>query len=330
MKKLAFALAAALMIAATGCGDSKSPILTYVARSNSDGAPHLFTLNETTQASTAVSIPIPSDAFDVSPNSDASKVVYTRDGDNGWDIFLMGTDGVEKELTTGADAWAPVFSPDGKTIAFVGDTNDDQVYTMGVDGSNITPVFAAAGEEEEMPAFSPDGKSLVFWAWSNTASANDRRVEMRQGHPVGRLHGPGKQQTAHHAVAHVTGFSDDGLYQVGISGSTPTLIYSTDWWWGQPVFTGDGKTVLFTMYDGTEDNVFSVKLDGSGLTPLTTGTDTESISPVAYKNVVLFNRYNSDSSSWDIYVMNPDGSGQTLVHSTADTWEALVDSYFED
>ena len=118
-KKLAIALATALMIVTIGCGDSKSPLLTYVARSNSDNAPHLFTLNEAKQQSTAVSISIPSDAIFVAANSDASAVTYSRDGDSGWDIYLMGTDGVEKQLTTGADAFASVFSPDGKTIAFM-------------------------------------------------------------------------------------------------------------------------------------------------------------------------------------------------------------------
>ena len=90
MKKLAVTLAAAMIIALTGCGtDSTSPLLTYVARASSDSnAPHLFILNATTQQSTAVAIPIPASAFHVASNSDATKVVYTRNDSTGWDIFL--------------------------------------------------------------------------------------------------------------------------------------------------------------------------------------------------------------------------------------------------
>jgi len=329
IKKLAMTLAAAALLIATGCGDSKTPLLTYVARANSDSIPHLYTLNEATGQSTAVPIPIPNDAFFVSSNSDANKVVYTRDGENGWDIFLMGTDGVEKQLTTGADAWAPVFSPDGKTIAFVSyQSGDDQVYTMGADGSNATPVFTAAGEEEEFPVFSQDGKSLVFWAWNNDCCANNAR-QHGIGHGINRAQHPAKQ-TAHHAVAHVSGFADDGLYKIGISGSTPTLVYATDEWWGPTAFTADGSGVLFTQYDGTEYNVFTVKLDGSALTPLTTSTEEENFSPVAHKNKILFNRYNSETSSSDIYSMDQNGANQTLVHSTADTSEILLDGYWGD
>jgi hypothetical protein len=63
LKKLIVTLAAAgLVLALTGCGSDStpSPIVTYVARaSNSNATPQLFTLNESTKKSTAVSIPIP-------------------------------------------------------------------------------------------------------------------------------------------------------------------------------------------------------------------------------------------------------------------------------
>src|ERR1700688_3174690 len=113
MKKLAVTLAAAMMmiIALTGCGtDSTSPLLTYVARASSDNyAPHLFIRNATTQQSTAVAIPIPASAFHVASNSDATKVVYTRNDSTGWDIFLMGKDGIEKQLNTALDGCDTAF-----------------------------------------------------------------------------------------------------------------------------------------------------------------------------------------------------------------------------
>src|SRR6202521_6240922 len=115
MKKLAVTLATAMIIATAGCGtDSTSPLLTYVARASSDSyAPHLFILNMTTKQSTAVAIPIPASAFHVASNSDATKVVYTRNDSTGWDIFLMGKDGIEKQLTPGLAALDPGFSPRG-------------------------------------------------------------------------------------------------------------------------------------------------------------------------------------------------------------------------
>jgi Tol biopolymer transport system component len=178
MKKLAVTLAVAMMmvIALTGCGtDSTSPLLTYVARASSDSnAPHLFILNATTQQSTEVAIPIPASAFHIASSSDATKVVYTRNDSTGWDIFLMGKDGVEKQLTTALDAWAPAFSPDGKTIAFYNYlSNSSSIVTMNLDGSNQTALYGtASGVYLYYPQFSPDGKPL------------DRRNRGIQGDPL--------------------------------------------------------------------------------------------------------------------------------------------------
>ena len=332
MKNLTLTLAAALLIVTVGCGDSKSPVLTYVARSNSDSIPHLFTLNESNQQVTAVSIPIPDSAGYVASNSDASAVTYCRDiGTNGsdYEIFIMGTDGVEKQLTMNANACESVFSPDGKTMAFVATQSGDfQVYTMNVDGSGQTPiaVFDAGTAEEYNPEFSPDGKSLVFFIAAGgfkSAAQPHRTIHIPAW---GKTHARSAQVKS--ATVTPGTVSTTGWYAMSLSDTAPTLVYATEDLWGPAVFTADGNGLLFTMWDGTQDNIFSVNLDGSSLTPLTTSTDTYNFSPVSYKNVIVFNRFNNDSQSWDIYVMNQDGSNEVLVHSTADTSETLLDSYW--
>src|SRR5260370_22359281 len=201
MKKLAVTLAAAMMmiIALTGCGtDSTSPLLTYVARASSDSnAPHLFILNPTTQQSTAVAIPIPASAFHVASNSDATKVAYTRNDSTGWDIFLMGKNGIEKQLTTGLDAWAPAFSPDGKTIAFYNYlSSSSSIVTMNLDGSNQTALYGtASGVYSYYPQFSPDGKSVSFFLYVSACTCASHHP---QGVPetASHLHAPNAPPTA--------------------------------------------------------------------------------------------------------------------------------------
>ncbi|HTS35406.1 MAG TPA: hypothetical protein VMH04_07025 [Candidatus Solibacter sp.] len=325
-KNLVLTLAAALLIITVGCGDSKSPTLTYVARSSSDNyIPHPFMLNESTQQTTAISIPLPDSAEYVSFNSDATAATYCRDGDSGWDIFLMGTDGVEKELTTGADACESVFSPDGKTIAFVSYQSDLQVFTMNADGSNQAPLLTLdPGWEQYYPEFSPNGKSIAFYVYSNSAKSA-ARLHGSLGTSLWATQKPVRTSQSRRASVAPVSVSADGIYMMSIGDTAPTLVYSPDSLWGPAVFTGDGKGVLFTQYDGTEDNIFSVSLDGSNLTPLTTSTDTYNISAVPYKNLIVFNRPHDDSG-WDIYVMNQDGSNQVLVHSTEGVFESLQDS----
>lgn len=327
MKKFAIALAAALMIASTGCGSSSSPIVTYVAHSSAQL--QLFKINESSKQATAVSIQIPSGAEYVASNSDATAVAYTRNGDNGWDIFAMGTDSVEKELTTGADAWGPAFSPLGKTVAYASyQSGDNQIYTMAADGSNQSPLFAAAGVEEYFPEFSPDGKSVVFYISVGCNCDKDQRQAMHADRWLKPTPHAAKPQTLRRPSAQVSQITQNGFYRMALTDSAPTLIYATTEAWGPAVFSGDGKKILFTMYDGTRDNVFSLNLDGSSLTPITTSTDTDNFSPVPYKNLILFNRWDSDNSSWDIYVMDQSGANQVLIHSTASTYESLIDTYY--
>lgn len=327
MKKLAITLAAALLIASTGCGSSSSPIITYVAHSK--GQVQLFKLDESSKQVTAVSITIPNGAEYIASNSDATAIAYTRDGNSGWDIYTIGTDGVEKELTTGADAWGPAFSPTGKTVAYTSDqSGDEQIYTMAADGSGQTALFAAAGLQEYHPEFSPDGKSVVFYISVGCNCDKDQRQARHTGRWLKQISPVAKSQSSRAQSGQLAQITQSGIYKMALTDSAPTLVYATTESWGPAMFSNDGNKILFTMYDGTRDNVFTVNLDGSSLTPITTSTDTDNFSPVPYKNLILFNRWNSDNGSWDIYVMDQSGANQTQIHSTASTYESLIDTYY--
>jgi len=334
MKKLIVLLTAVLVAATAGCGGGSS-LFTYVARSNSDSTPHLFTVHGTKGTPEAVSINIPQDAAFVSANRDGNKVTYCHNTDSTYEIFVMGTDSAEKQLTTGADACESVFSPDGKTIAYVSASGGEpSIFTMNVDGTNQKQLYVAPVNtlEQLLPEFSPDGKSLLFF------------VELNNGFIVGptparplstQAHGwPAAQVNQRKIVPHGTVQPPPGTptvsgwYTMKLTDSHPTLVFTPQSWWGPAVYSADSTKILFTDYDGTEWNIFSVKLDGTGVTPLTTSTTTAVFSPVAYKEHILFNQYNSDTQSFDIYVMDQNGTNQTLVHTTANTYETLIDTYY--
>jgi Tol biopolymer transport system component len=339
IRTLTLTLAAAMAIATTGCGtDSTTPALaTYIARSSStpDTAPQLFTLNVATKKSTEVSIPIPENAVYVSSNVTATAVTYCYDGDSGYDIFLMGMNGQEQELTTGADACESVFSPDGKTIAYVSGASGDAfgIYTMNVDGSNQTAFYLPAADTADAfyPEFSPDGKSLVFYVSVDGGPS-------RQVHPQGNGRSLGWPQIQNrHSKTQARGSArpqttptQSGWYTMALTDTAPTFVYAPNGWWGPAVFSGDNTKILFTQYDGTQNNIFSVDLDGSNVTELTTSTTTYSFSPVAFGNSILFNQWDSTNSSWDIYIMDETGANQALVSSTASTYETLIDSYWSN
>jgi Tol biopolymer transport system component len=348
MKKFTITLVAAMVIGMsaltlTGCGsDSKPPIVSLVTRGPSDNnAPHLFTLDVPSQTVTAVSIPIPIDAQFVSANSTATAVTYCRQDDAGVDIFLMGTDGQEIALTTGADACESAFSPDGKTIAFVNNPSDSNfgIFMMNADGSNQTALFiptpGATVADSFFPKFSADGKSLVFYVSVSNGPAAHRR-QGTSNHSSWMELGRDHSRQVANRLTQKSGHPQDstptqsGWYTMALTDTTPALVYATTDWWGPAVFSGDGKHLLMSIYDGTEWNVASVGLDGTGFTQLTTNTDTEDLAPIPYQNAILFNTVNNTNSSWDIYLMDQTGANQTLVTSTANEDQDLNDGYWED
>ncbi len=330
MKKLMVVLAAVLVAANVGCGGGPSTF-TYIARTTSDSTPHLFIVHGFKGTPQAVSIPIPQQALYVSANRQGSAVTYCYNAADGYNIFLMGTDGVEKELTHNANACEPVFSPDGKTIAYIsGAAGIYGVFTMKADGTSQQPLYLAAVDTISawLPEFAPDGKSVAFYVEVNSGAAvgTSQRVRTKDfGWPAA--------VASRKTVPHIPASPDptvSGLYTMKLTDTTPTLAHETTSWWGPAVFSADGKKILFTEHDGTQWNISSVNLDGSQLTPLTTGTTTNAFSPIPYEGRILFNQQNESNSSFDIWVMDQDGKNQKLVHGTADTYESLLDSYWSN
>ncbi|HEV2295640.1 MAG TPA: DPP IV N-terminal domain-containing protein [Tepidisphaeraceae bacterium] len=80
------------------------------------------------------------------------------------DIYLQRTDGTSVTQLTNdaADDSGPVFSPDGKTIAFASTRAGSwDLYTMDVDGRNVVQVTDGPMQDLH-PTFSPDGARLAY------------------------------------------------------------------------------------------------------------------------------------------------------------------------
>ena len=85
---------------------------------------------------------------------DGTQIVYERDGGADSDIMLIGAGGgTPQPLTSGsANDTNPAFSPDGTSIVFSRETN---LFLMGADGSNPTPLTLFGTEQAHLPDWQP-------------------------------------------------------------------------------------------------------------------------------------------------------------------------------
>jgi Tol biopolymer transport system component len=153
---------------------------------------------------------------------DGKQIVFTsrRDNDD-LEIYIMNADGSgQRRLTFGAGYdGGPFFSPDGKTILYRGDRRNDgkmnlQIRMVDADGKNdraITdnPVF------NWCPFWHPSGRSFIF------------------------------TQADHEAYAKRSKPNYD-LYMMTADGGNSTRITFDEAFDGLPVFSPDGKRLMWT------------------------------------------------------------------------------------
>ena len=99
---------------------------------------------------------------DAAMSPDGKRIVYCSAAKGG--LWIVNSDGTDARLLVETNASDPVWSPDGKQIAFsyLKSDNDYGVCTISPDGTglkNLTRRFAIYGKQ---PCWSPESKKIVF------------------------------------------------------------------------------------------------------------------------------------------------------------------------
>lgn len=235
--------------------------------------------------------------------SGAERMVYQGDANNTV-IITIRADGTDKASPTSAvptgDQTNPDWSPDGERIVFAVSDGNDDLWTVGADGSGAAMLLSCEDPCRyfDDPAWSPDGASVMY---QRVAMSDGRRVGTLESVKVadgtvtvwltapetdfysGVRYSPDGRRVVFEQVHTAGGAIDSEILGVtlsildldhpeaGANAITDPALFAVTADWGP-----NGDRIVFSGLpapDATASDLFTILPDGSGLTRLTTLSD---------------------------------------------------------
>jgi len=228
----------------------------------------------------------------LNPNRKTDMVAFMRpDMDGHWQVWVANSDlSAAKQLTfENANSGWPVWSPNGRKIAFDSDRSDpnpadesfiNDVFTMNADGSSVTNLTKSRGGVSGDPGWSRDGSLIAFESDGDGYPHGQGIYIMRpDGSDIRRV----TSLPAHASFDHAPRFSPDGTRLVFTRDADGSALFTTDLnghtaqitsfaiGAGDAVWSPDGQRIVFEAYPDptSRGDVYVVNSNGKRLRNLT-------------------------------------------------------------
>ena len=204
-----------------------------------------------------------------------------------------------------------------KIVYTVTEGDVHSLWTMNLDGTNRALITDHASD----PSWAPDGNSIMFYGWNGHPRGANGIYEINSD-------GTNARQLWNQGSAEYLDWCAAGRYiamntvVAGTSNKRLVIYDESEGQWRdigpgeQPAFSPDGNSIVARTCVGSTCGLFIMGRYGDGKRRLTNSADDAmpSWSPTGDRIV-----YSSQQNgNWDIWVINPDGSGQTQLTRNLD------------
>ena len=272
--------------------------------------------------------------YRMSLSPDAKVLAFSSVDSNECHINTISVDGGLPRQLVDAQAREPVFSPDGKMIAYVETKNLGRAGggLWVIPASKGTPKLVADAGNASSPVWSPDGDMIAFLDLdsqqvciipvSEDGSASGEVVKIDIPEKTGGIMSLAGWTPDNKIGAVIREQTEFGLYTLPATGGKATLV-SHGGYPGQPRWSPDGKRIFHTNKidegsgDWTKHSLAVVPADGGKVTTIPIQFDEKMVKPAwggggdvspDGKTIVLSGQSKKDTSwHWQIWTLPVDG-----------------------